>query len=154
MKSAPERWQRVSLPSRAPSGVGRPIILESWERSRLAGVEACPEDVRFRRVSDADLARRLRDRAELIRLAEPHLEWLHWWLADIPHVVYLVDQDAIVLTSLGTDDATMRAQGLLPGYDWSERVMGTNGPGTALAVDQPVAVIGSEHYALPWHGVT
>jgi transcriptional regulator of acetoin/glycerol metabolism len=64
-------------------------------------------------------------------------------------VVYITDADGIVLHSVG-NDATMRAYGLVPGFDWSECKMGTNGAGTALATGQPVAVIGSEHYRLPF----
>jgi transcriptional regulator of acetoin/glycerol metabolism len=32
--------------------------------------------------------------------------------------------------------------------------MGTNGAGTALAVNRPVAVIGPDHYSLPFHDAT
>jgi PAS domain S-box-containing protein len=43
---------------------------------------------------------------------------------------------------------------LLPGYDWSESSMGTNGAGTALVERRPVAVVGAEHYLELFGGCT
>lgn len=37
--------------------------------------------------------------------------------------------------------------GLVPGADWSEATIGTNGIGTALAVGRPIQIVGAEHYA-------
>jgi transcriptional regulator of acetoin/glycerol metabolism len=100
------------------------------------------------------LGRRLGTSEELLTIATPHLAWLSNWLGDAPHVVHVVDADGIVLHSFGNDADAMREWGLLAGCDWSERAMGTNGAGTALAANQPVVVIGCEHYARHWHGAT
>jgi len=37
----------------------------------------------------------------------------------------------------------------VPGADWSERSAGTNAPGTALALDRAVSLLGPEHLARP-----
>jgi transcriptional regulator of acetoin/glycerol metabolism len=63
----------------------------------------------------------------------------------VKHVIYMTDADGIVLYSCGTE-FLMQSYGLRPGFDWSERAMGTNGAGTALACNAPVAVIGAEHW--------
>lgn len=54
-------------------------------------------------------------------------------------------------------DATLRRRAermlFVPGTDWTERVVGTNAPGTALAVDRAVRIRGAEHLArqvTPW----
>lgn len=54
-------------------------------------------------------------------------------------------------------DAALRARAenmhFLPGADWSESSIGTNAPGTALALDRPVQIFGAEHLArqvTPW----
>ena len=49
--------------------------------------------------------------------------------------------DGIVLLSRGNHQV-MLLYGLCPGFDWSEKTMGTNGAGTALVTDSAVAVIG------------
>jgi len=58
-----------------------------------------------------------------------------------------------VLFSTGAYD-NADAFGLTPGYDWSEQTMGTNGAGTAIAADRPVAVFGPEHISEPFRGFT
>ena len=131
----------------------RPIIAESWLRSQAAGVATTADAVRFHRVDDDDLQRRQQASYDLIQVARPHLRWFSAWLADVPHIVYLVDRGGIVLFSAGNYD-NADAFGLLPGYDWSEQTMGTNGAGTAIAADRPVAVFGPEHIGEPFRGFT
>jgi len=145
-------WRRFREGLRPESHL-RSGIVESWERSRAAGVD--PESERFsvRRVTDDDLQRRLEANADLLALAKPHLEWASTALSQVPHVVYLTDRDGIVLHSTGTGPQR-RDLGLLPGYDWSERTTGTSGAGTALAANQPVAVVGPEHFNRWLHDCT
>lgn len=131
----------------------RPVILASWQRSHGAGVDPQPQEVRFRRVADDDLHNRLAACAELVAVATPHLEWATAFLQALSHVVYLTDRDGIVLRSWG-HRSLIDNFGLAPGFDWSERAMGTNGAGTALATNQPVAVIGPEHFTQPIHDCT
>jgi PAS domain S-box-containing protein len=129
------------------------VILDSWGRSRTAGVD--PEPPRFQpsQVGDDDLERRLQANADLLAIARPQVIWVSTALSHVPHVVYLTDRDGIVLHSTGTDPH-LRALGLLPGYDCSERTTGTSGAGTALAANQPVAVAGPEHYNRWLHDCT
>src|SRR4051794_14499352 len=51
----------------------RPVILESWSRSRAAGVAQEPERFQLSRVADDDLQRRLAANAALLTIARPHL---------------------------------------------------------------------------------
>lgn len=145
-------WQRFlqGLPS---SGGVRDIIFASWGRSRAAGVNPEPDGLPLRRISDDDLSCRLRDNQELLSVAIPHLEWATLCMTRVPHVVYLTDRDGIVLHAVGNHPAR-ESLGLIPGYDWSETTMGTNGAGTALATEHPVAVIGPEHYSRPFQDCT
>ena len=50
-------------------------------------------------VSTDDLEQRRAANAELIELAQPHLEWLSRAHQDVPHVASLVDRDGVVLCS-------------------------------------------------------
>ena len=55
----------------------------------------------------------------------------------------------------GCPSLRARAEGMhfVPGADWSEASAGTNAPGTALAVGEPVQIFGPEHLVrqvTPW----
>ncbi|MBS1851752.1 MAG: GAF domain-containing protein [Acidobacteria bacterium] len=131
----------------------RPIILDSWRRSRSAGVDPLKTHILLRQVSLAELDRRLQINQVLVEISVPLIDEFSVCYENLKHVVYLVDADGIILYAIGTD-FIMQAFGLSPGYNWSERVMGTNGAGTALASRRPVAVMGPEHYQLPFHDAT
>ncbi len=131
----------------------RTLIAESWNRSAAAGVATTADKVIFHRVPDDDLLHRQLVNKNLLRAAAPHLNWLSAWLGNIPHVVYLVDRDGIILFSVGNYD-NADAFGLTPGFNWSEAVMGTNGAGTAIATDRALAVMGPEHISEPFQGFT
>lgn len=131
-------------------GKVRPFVLESWRRSLREGVEANTVEPTFRKVSEEELQRRRERGRELITLTEPHLQWLSAVVGAVTHVAYLTDRDGIVLMAYGDPDV-MEADGLTPGHDWSERQLGTNGAGTALVIDQPVAIVGAEHYTQAFH---
>ena len=122
----------------------RPIIEASWRRCRSARLD--PQNTPLHRIDDESLERRLSANQQLVSLAWPQLEWVSTMLAGVGHVVYLVDRDGVVLISRSTDPELMRGAGLEPGYEWSEQRMGTNGAGTALAIEEPVTVIGGEHF--------
>jgi transcriptional regulator of acetoin/glycerol metabolism len=150
-----EAWGAVVRGLSPLSGPPRPIIVDSWRRSDTSGVPkvgaAC-----FRQVPPADFERRRVDAAEVLEFTVPHLEWVSGILSleQIPHTIYYADRDGIVLWSKGTSPEAMEQAGLLPGYDWSEATMGTNGAGTAVATDHPVVIVGDEHYSSAWHGFT
>src|SRR5579871_5093825 len=94
-------WKRFreGLP---PGGCLRRVILDSWSRSRAAGVDPAPPRFQPNRVGDDDLERRLETDADLLAVARPHLMWASTALSQVPHVVYLTDREGIVLHSTGT----------------------------------------------------
>src|SRR5262249_35507734 len=124
------------------NGQPRPLIRDSWLRSRSAAVE--PRAALPRRVTDPELNDRLKANTEMVAAARPHLEWLAGALRDALHAVCPTDAAGMVLVALGA--------GRAPGEDWSERTAGTNGAGLALAVGEPVAMVGAEHFAERLHG--
>src|SRR5690606_17484065 len=113
-----------------------PIVVSRW-RSQAHGVDR--GRTRARRIASDELQERLAASADLLQASRPHLEWLAAYFADIRHVVYLTDADGVVLASFG-DPESQQEFALLPGNVWSEREMGTNGAGTALATGRPVVV--------------
>ena len=130
----------------------RPVILESWRRSRAAGVRRHNEKPLLHRISAADFDYQLEKNRELIQLGGPLLQEFSA-AQQIRHVLYITDRDGIVLYSVG-DDIWRAMFGLMPGFDWSENTMGTNGAGTALATNQPVAVVGPDHFVSAFETTT
>jgi transcriptional regulator of acetoin/glycerol metabolism len=114
---------------------------------------AFDRSIRLHRIADHDLELRLERNQRLIEAATRPLKTFSAAMSGIQHVIYITDRDGIVLFSAGNDEIMMM-YGLLPGYDWSEKRMGTNGAGTALASGKAVAVVGTDHYQLPFHEST
>jgi sigma-54 dependent transcriptional regulator, acetoin dehydrogenase operon transcriptional activator AcoR len=132
----------------------RLCIRASWERCTRLGVSrALDSQIVLRRVSDLELECRLYKNQELVDAATPLITAFSLDKNAVQHVVYLTDRSGIVLLSRGNDQV-MLAYGLCPGFDWSEGTMGTNGAGSALATDSAVAVIGPDHYQLPFQEAT
>lgn len=142
--------REVSFPS-VPPGIGN-VIVESWSRCCEAGID--PGNTPLRRISDDDLQRRLNRNRLLVETAAPHLKWLSASMAGPQQAVYIVDGDGIVLDSVANDGTSVREIGLEPGFDWSEPSMGTNGAGTALAANRPVAIVRHEHFSCMLDGWT
>lgn len=154
MAYTPKEWLSfLQQLQNAPPLLERPYIRESWQRCRERGLPPAPEHPVLRRVDDAELKKRLEASNELVEAAAPILAGFSASLGALQHVIYAADRDGIVLWSAGNRTA-MLTYGLTAGYDWSEATMGTNGAGTALATNHPVAVIGPDHYELPFHSST
>lgn len=132
----------------------RETIVQSWDRSKSAGVVAETDETPFQRIPADELARRRRAHRPLIEAADRHLGWLSATVNDLPHVAYLVCRDGIVLHAVSSEPRLLEEWGLEPGHVWSEEAMGTNGAGTALASGSVAAVIGPEHYIRTVQGCT
>jgi hypothetical protein len=63
-------------------------------------------------------------------------------------IMAVSDAAGQLLWVCGTPSVLRRAEsiGFVEGSNWDERLAGTNAPGMALALDQPVSVIGAEHF--------
>jgi transcriptional regulator of acetoin/glycerol metabolism len=120
----------------------REPILASWWRSREWRIAADRLDLSYLGAPDLDTT--------LARAAEPVLRHLHEQLDGQPISVILTDATGLVLRRL-TGDRDLERQldtiMLIPGFSYSEEVVGTNGIGTALEAGGPTHVFGHEHYA-------
>jgi transcriptional regulator of acetoin/glycerol metabolism len=122
-------------------------VFAAWQRDRQTGEAESRVPVRLRRVPDINL--RIGENQSLVQAAKPHLKRFSTSLNTSKHVVCITDADGVLLDCVG-NDTVLKVYGMLPGYDWSEAVMGTNGAGTALALGCPVAVLGPDYYQLPF----
>jgi sigma-54 dependent transcriptional regulator, acetoin dehydrogenase operon transcriptional activator AcoR len=127
-----------------------PEISDSWQRSLTAAVD--PALQRAPLLFDADALAAARQ-SEWVQVAEallaPHLESVR----ESGHVLTLFDARGCMLLSAGDAHTLDRLHDIhfTPGAVWSEDLVGTNGPGTALALHRPVHVIGAEHFCEAWH---
>ncbi len=153
MRPIDHQWKRF-IEGLPPEGPLRSVILKSWQRSRDYGIDPMPNQLALHPISQEDLQRRVDLNRELVDIASLHLSWISSSLAQIHNVLFLVDRDGIVLYATGNDSRMREAFHVLPGYDWSERNMGTNAAGTALSENQAIAVAGPEHFIQLFHGYT
>jgi transcriptional regulator of acetoin/glycerol metabolism len=132
-----------------PDGLPAGEILDSWARCLEAGLDfaaATPRQV----VDGHDLERR-RERASVVRrLAQGELETLSQQIAGSNFLLAFADPEGVILDLFADNRFQMSGSGagIVVGSDWSERVCGTNGTGTALSAGRSVSVSGLEHYFL------
>ena len=131
----------------------RQVVADSWRRSLGSGLD--PEysmpSIRLDSGTVADY------RAEHpLAAAMPVIRRLLVTDAeDAGLLVAVSDAAGQLLWVEGCADLRSRAEAMhfLPGADWSESSAGTNAPGTALALGQPVQIFGPEHLVrqvTPW----
>ncbi|NUS31022.1 MAG: GAF domain-containing protein, partial [Streptomyces sp.] len=82
-------------------------------------------------------------------------ELLGTFAADGEHLLAVCDAHGRLLWVEGHASTRRRADGMnfVPGARWAETAVGTNAPGTAVAVDRPVQVFAAEHFirqVQPW----
>jgi transcriptional regulator of acetoin/glycerol metabolism len=123
-------------------GQVRETILASWRRCREWHVAADRIDLSYVRDPDLD--------TPLTRTALPVLRNLRESLQGEPVSVILTDAHGVALSRLTADHDLERHLDyvqLAPGFSYAEKLVGTNGIGTALESGQASHVFGHEHYA-------
>ncbi|MGV9706461.1 GAF domain-containing protein [Streptomyces sp. NPDC003483] len=130
----------------------RSVVAESWRRSARAGV--APDGTATVELTDGDLGS-YRAEHPLAAVMPLFRELMGTFAADGKHLLAVCDEQGRLLWVEG--HATTRRQAgrmnFVPGARWSETAVGTNAPGTAVAVDRPVQVFAAEHFirrVQPW----
>ncbi|GAB2964209.1 GAF domain-containing protein [Streptomyces heilongjiangensis] len=130
----------------------RSVVADSWRRSARAGVG--PEGTARVDLTDGDLGS-YRAEHPLARVMPLVRELLGTFAADGEHLLAVCDAQGRLLWVEGHPATRRRADGMnfVPGARWAESEVGTNAPGTAVAVDRPVQVFAAEHFirqVQPW----
>ncbi len=129
----------------------RSVVTSSWQRSLHAGVDPEHAEAPSDASGDAPLDR------WAVHPLNPFVEVVEQMLGsfayDAGHIVVIADGDGCLLWSMGHPKvlAASESIGFTPGHVWTEQAVGTNGVGTALAVDHPVQIFASEHFKRPVH---
>ena len=126
----------------------REVVADSWRRCAGAAVE--PESLARVRLADTDLES-YRAEHPLARVMPLFRELLGTVADDGEHLLSVCDESGRMLWVEGHRQVLRRAEGMnfVPGADWAERLIGTNAPGTALALDHAVQIFAAEHYCRP-----
>ncbi|MGW0333478.1 GAF domain-containing protein [Streptomyces sp. NPDC003011] len=130
----------------------RSVVADSWRRSARAGVG--PDGTARVELADGDLGS-YRAEHPLARVMPLFRELLGTFAADGEHLLAVCDAHGRLLWVEG-HPSTRREAGrmnFVPGARWAETAVGTNAPGTAVALDRPVQVFAAEHFirrVQPW----
>ncbi len=124
----------------------RAEVADSWHRSAAAGVPADQVEAPITLPDDA--LRDLREAHPLARVFPMLDDVLGQAARDCDAVMAVSDAMGQLLWICGSPSMLRRGEaiGFVEGSNWDERVAGTNAPGLALRLDQPVSVIRSEHF--------
>lgn len=138
--------QRIQTGEDTHSVIARPVILESWLRSREYGVPLENADKRL--LSEEALQARIAARADFCKIAFSFIESLYDFTRGTGFLITISDEDGYVLRALGDPEITQKGSnnGLAAGCNRSEKRFGTSGIGTSLAIRKPVQIFGNEHY--------
>ncbi|MFI1034108.1 GAF domain-containing protein [Streptomyces sp. NPDC020951] len=130
----------------------RAVVADSWRRSARAGVG--PDGTANVELTDGELGA-YRSEHPLARVMPLFRELMGTFAADGEHLLAVCDARGRLLWVEG-HAATRRQAGrmnFVPGARWAENAVGTNAPGTAVALDRPVQVFAAEHFirrVQPW----
>lgn len=136
-------WEGFINTSAVPQGKVRPEIIESWQRSRTVDPFTKHQHQLPNRLLQAKLAENL----QLVSLSRPVMREL----SEIEGLdsVILCDPDGYVVDVAG--DTKFEK---LKGLRFREQDIGTNAIGVVLVKDNPVEVIGVEHYRQGYHSAS
>ena len=143
------QWLRL-VTGGMPGPEVRPLIRESWNRSQTLGV--LPGLGRAPVALDEIALDEARRATNWLRVTQDVIRSLPNDFSTQHHMLGFFDAKGRMLRSEGdprTRDALAEIN-FAPGGLWAESTAGTNGPGTALASDRPVHIIGAEHYCQAW----
>ncbi|MGR4010035.1 GAF domain-containing protein [Leucobacter sp. 1207-22] len=127
----------------------RPVVLDSWLRTR--GTD--PDRVPCAEALSAEHLEQLQ-RTHPLRQAMPVVRRLLLEEAtESGFIVALGDAAGRLLWVEGDRELRGKAAdiGFRPGMDWSESEVGMSAPGSALALDHGIQVLGAEHYSRAVH---
>ncbi|WP_424215026.1 GAF domain-containing protein [Streptomyces sp. BI20] len=134
-------------------GQVRAVIAGSWRRAARARLSPeCAPSVEW---SQSELRAR-RAGHPLARALPVVRELVGAFAARERHLLAVCDARGTLLWVEGDPGTLRRAEGLgfVPGARWAESTMGTNAPGTAVALGEPVQVFGAEHFSRRAHAWT
>ncbi|KAF0957121.1 sigma-54-dependent Fis family transcriptional regulator [Rhodococcus sp. T7] len=125
-----------------PAGVVRPVIFDSWHRSKLYGLDA--NGVNGVRVVGGSLEDR-----QLVRASKPLVDRYRAGMWDFPSALMFTDEVGTILEHRVNDPKFARrldARNIAPGFSLAENSVGTCAAGISLETGKNALVLGAEHF--------
>ncbi len=124
----------------------RPVIFESWMRSRLYDVN--PYEKQTGILTGKQLEQLLDHNKQLIRIVRPYMERLFSIVEGSGYFLLLSDNQGYVLDIIGDIEMIEQAKAslLVVGANRSEKNAGTNAIGTCISIEAPIQIWNREHY--------
>ncbi len=140
-------WERFLSGDASAMVPGANTVVASWLRSHELGINPSGRAAPLAARGDAMEALRVRH-AELLEAASDVFSRSAELLVGSRSLMLLTNPDGIVLDTIGDHQTLDDGQDihLMPGGDWREHTVGTNGIGTALATARPAQVHAAEHF--------
>ncbi len=147
-------WEKFVETGEMDSTV-REDVARSWKRCRDAGIDCRAPRAPVRK-SAKEIEEILRSKSAYIEAALPFMKFLESIVHGTGFILVLTDEEGIVLELFGDEDvlAEARENNYVPGCCRSEKTVGTNAIGVALAERRPTQLFGAEHYNIRHHDWT
>jgi hypothetical protein len=150
----PHEAREPSASSRRPSPAVREVVARSWERSARSGAgtdAGCLPGIRLA----PNVLAGYRAEHPLAPLLPVVRDLLGWDAREEQFIFAVGDAKGTLLWVEGAGSVLTAAERMnfVAGAAWNEAEIGTNAPGTALALGTPVRIAGAEHYnsaVRPW----
>ena len=125
----------------------RPLIADSWRRSRRAGLDPL-KPVSEKCLSHIEVKELIETHKELVSVAWPFMNLLYNVVEGTGFRVDLADEKGNFLKMVGDLEAIENSKKInsLIGANRSESIGGTNSTGVVLETKEPAQIIGAEHY--------
>jgi transcriptional regulator of acetoin/glycerol metabolism len=140
--------ERVYASAQQKSAAASSPIVASWRRCMTMHL-LVPEENRAPAHLTEQEFREAREQSErLIADASDEMDRLFLTVGKAGCCLLLTDRNGIALDRRGSsgDDRDFHTLGLWPGSIWTEASVGTNGIGTAIADERPVAIYRDQHF--------
>ncbi|WP_017568825.1 helix-turn-helix domain-containing protein [Nocardiopsis halotolerans] len=148
------RVHEASFTGRPVPAPPRPVIEDSWDRTRRFGID--PDSAPPPRMARLDELQRHRDASPIAEVLPLIRRSLVSVADEADHIMLVTDASGQVLWRDGSHRVRSIGDrvGLVEGAFWNEGSTGTNAIGTALAVGRPVQVYSAEHFVRSLHTLT
>lgn len=124
----------------------REYIAQGWKRCRKMNID---HEIGVGTPIAADAFKKIQENnREFIEVSEAVIREAYHDVADSDAVVFITDADGCILSQY-KDSTTLYPANetkLLPGYRWREEENGMTSMDLAMRLDEPVRIIGAEHY--------
>ncbi|WP_337269077.1 helix-turn-helix domain-containing protein [Oryzifoliimicrobium ureilyticus] len=140
--------ENVYASAEQKSAAANSPIVASWRRC-ITMHHLAPEEARQpERLSESEFLQARERASSLIAEAAEEMDRLFSTVGRAGCCLVLTDRDGVALERRGisSEDKDFYRLGLWTGALWSEASVGTNGIGTAIAEDRPVAVFRDQHF--------